>query len=55
MILGGAAKIHIESFAKAVAAFSAVYLAMRWAERSSPGYDKILVGIGAVAAIVAGI
>ena len=55
MILGGPTKVHIESFSKAIAAFSAVYLAMRWAEKSSPSYDKILVGFGAVGAILAGL
>ena len=55
MILSGPAKMHIESVAKAITAFSAVYLSMRWADKSSPSYDKILVGLGAVAAVMAGL
>ena len=54
-IISRNAKITIESFAKAITTFSVVYLAMRWARKSTIEYDSALVAVGAITAVILGI
>ena len=54
-IISRNSKVTLESFAKAITTFSVVYLAMRWARRSTLEYDSVLVAVGAITAVVLGI
>ena len=45
---------HIEAFARACAVFGAVFISARWAGKSGPRYDHLLLIIAAILGVVLG-
>jgi len=43
---------HIESFARAFGIFSAAFVATRWASKSAPAYDTMLILIAAMLGVL---
>ena len=45
-------KDHLEAWARALGVFSGVYIASRWASKSTPTYDQWLMGFAAILGVL---
>ena len=44
--------IHLESFARALGVFMSVFFTTRWASKSAPAYDTVLVLFAGLVAVL---